>query len=277
MTQKRNQEDRVEELDVDSLVSNVLQSGDRTAPKALSVLLADVEARGMQSFPVVFRLPSGDYIVGDGHRRIAVARLLGWKTIKCIVIATSDYRVPKQAFIKHAKSTRNIRGKELFFAWGKADKRTREEMLVDSPSLRNNIAKMIRIFGQERTEELALSNTYADAVVSLIAQVISLMEAQTDMQLPSSGRKTTKREIGEWNLTHKTQNWLTRMFREKKFNNGSTGAEECERILALVEQNKPPSARIHSKEPRRRRAAAVEAPARRSRQGREHRDAGLFQ
>lgn len=72
---------KVNAVKIDDLKTAKFNPSRRTAPKSLTGLMSSISAHGMP-VPIVI---TEDGRVGDGHRRLACARLLGWETVPAVV------------------------------------------------------------------------------------------------------------------------------------------------------------------------------------------------
>lgn len=80
------------EIPFDKLITNPLYPPDRLDDEGLAELRAVIEESRIIIPPDVMPVPEG-YVVRDGHRRIAVARRLGFQALRCSIVPPYTDRI----------------------------------------------------------------------------------------------------------------------------------------------------------------------------------------
>jgi hypothetical protein len=180
--------------DAEGKGSDLLPCAIQPANRTLEVrsLKSDIEAAGSILVPILVAGPfRGKYETADGHRRITVARMLGWETIEARVVSG----LTTEEIWRLVNGGKPQTGSNWFASWARWDSELdRSNWLAKlRPAYRRNIKKMIGIFGLARTIELGRGEYQLDPN---IARTIEKLHAVCCSRLRDGA--PTMRAIGEW-------------------------------------------------------------------------------
>jgi hypothetical protein len=233
---------QLEWVEIAACVPNEYQAAKRTSDQAIKKLKADIEKHGIQTPPKLMRLSEGQFVIVDGHRRIAAARELGLTKIQATIFNGSALEA-SLGFIAHASVTRKVSGSEIFYAYAlacqKKDKAMQSSIFDSIAGFQIKLARFEKCFGRRRTIEVGLTADYSVAHIDLVDDLLNFL-SQTDMRMPKSRKAVSKRAIGEWCIKHKVQAWLSIKQRSGHLNRGETGFKLATRVLGWIERDQPP-------------------------------------
>lgn len=241
---------QIEWIELSDCVPNDYQSGKRTQDSAMKAITKSVAAKGVKTPPEVVKLPNGKYMIVDGHRRITAALSCGLTRLQCSIVAGSA-REASLGFIEHGAVTRKVSGPDIFYAYALALKKNdieiRDGIIQAHGGFGGKVQRCVRIFGKARTIEIGLTAEYSIKFIDLVEDLRDFLR-QTDMRYPKSRKPVKDRDIGEWVVHNKLQQWLSIKTRTGAMNRGETGLKLAHRVLGMIERNEKPRLVKASKE-----------------------------
>ncbi len=191
-------------LDVSRVIGAAYNPKNRTDKKNLKALMASIIELGL-IYPIVV---DPENVVIDGHRRLAVARELGWETIPAIILD----RPPDRVYASVNVTSRKMGGNDALSVWlvrpGAVDARQASQFREMQEVLGRNLVEAVRDKGYSwrvyRTARQITrycddeSNKTIQAVVrwllefALIGQVMKAIEAGEPAKLLMEAVKSRK-------------------------------------------------------------------------------------
>lgn len=167
-------------VDVDSIVVAEWNPIARTGDAALRDLLEKMRREGyLEEHPVII---GSDGVLGDGHRRLACAKLLGLKRIPVIY----SRRTSRQIYLDNA-TQRKQGARDWGSAWAQG--------LTDLPQPHSvRVKVLVEAVGEERAREICLSG--ASPEIAVISKNVANYIEKGGQTPPETG------EIVEWMLRH---------------------------------------------------------------------------
>lgn len=142
-------------MPLDRLRGAPYNPGSRLEARKLRKLADSMDLIGL-IYPVVV---TPDFMIVEGHRRTAAAKLLGWADIMCILTEEA----PEQIYSSINRCAHNMTGNESLVAW------LVEPRSID-PSWGRKYEKMMQVLGQDMVESLA-SEGYSYAIFDTAKRV----------------------------------------------------------------------------------------------------------
>lgn len=188
-------------ISINELESCPVQPEVRTDTPALVGLMLRIMKTGFIVPIIVVQTGKKSFIVVDGHRRLAIAKYLGFTEITAIVMPEgTDAR---SGFIALNAANRTFSGPEWFKVWALATNRM--SILNDFPkAMKKHIKDIESWVGTSRA--LALANTgYSPAIAGTVNRIMKLQRQYADVLQKKSLKKQSETQILEWLITNEAQ------------------------------------------------------------------------
>lgn len=212
-------------LEIGQLLANKIQHDKRCTPGAIRGLLNEIKSSGWIA-PLLVCLPdvNGLYPIATGHRRLEVAKILGYTHVLCMVLPVSD---PTLAFVQDANGVRNVSGRDYLMMWCHDD-----SALEHFPaSVRAKIEVLKKWVGSRELRHMVTTDgAFAPSMVMEVRKVVSLIDTYQ-----IEGKKTIQPgDVLSWMIAHgQTQS----VRRELK--TSLTARRACaRRILHAIHENR---------------------------------------
>lgn len=225
-----SQKDSVIEISIDNISSNPFQPRKSFDEKALLELSESIKRDGLIQ-PIVVKEDIDGYIVIAGERRLKASKLAKKKTIKAIVIATSDIQMREFALLENIQRE-DLNSIELANAYTellKVHGITHDELSGVIHKSRTHITNTIRLLQLSKDTQKALLDKKITAghakvlvgldeqqqqlvVNSIIGQKLSVREVEAmikNMKSLTTSKQEVKKDIPNFNFS----------FLEEKFTN----------------------------------------------------------
>lgn len=213
---------------LDHLLSNAVQPPWRAQDgAALARLTADL-GLGVWQPPAVVPHPTrrGYYEIGDGHRRLAAARALGWSEVEVRVYHGVS---AETLFALLNRDSQTIDGRSWFAAWARLPAADREPFRAGQiPTTQAaNIATLVELVGQARAVALGQSEAgVSPAVAKRARQAEAWLRAY---KLPSY---PTAAALVEWAIAHHASTALLHLA-------GHPPIEFARKLINRVQRDRP--------------------------------------
>jgi ParB/RepB/Spo0J family partition protein len=153
---------------------------------------------------LVKRGSSGEYIICDGHRRLAACKILGYATVPCLVVDSDITADDLLILINEGVTPFNSNHK--FEAWAASPRAKRDHLAnmigLGSPTMEKHIRRMSSIFGVSRAVELAHSGRISPTLSQTTTNLFNVFENSLVRRKSGSTKKQdtspTVLEIGEY-------------------------------------------------------------------------------
>jgi hypothetical protein len=165
------------------------------------------------------------FTVCDGHRRWAVASVLGITKVPCYVLpAGTDVRA---AFSSANKETLKVSGNQWGQVWANGGK--------NLPTMqKRNIEQVVGWLGATHAKQFFLDRNVAPSIAHSVSKALNVQTTYPGIRLkngPLSGA-----EIFSWLLNHNGQNSIAKFVKHVLILKGQQGARE---LLTAVRENRP--------------------------------------
>lgn len=221
---------RLHRIPISSIRPNPIQPKDRsTTDRQVAGLFERIGETGYIA-PIVVAQPDRkvrDYIVCDGHRRLKVAEMMQHTEIDCVILPTSQ-REPEIWFVMLNADTRTITGKNWFYCWALAARRS-EVLKQLKQQTRDKIDEMISIFGRQRAIEIGETGKLSADFGGWVIKLVKLLMLH-DLSDGSAGQK---RAIGEWVLRHNQSGAI------QKYAGSSAARKDARRFHDAIQLDQP--------------------------------------
>lgn len=210
MAIKKATASRVRSIPLESLIASPVQSSLRD--RGVPALAVNMKTYG-QLAPVVVTTAGaspGEYIIVDGHHRVAAAKLLGWSSVSCVV----DGADCELAYSAANLNTQRFTDRHGFESWARScdpdrflDMCTRELFVRD-------VRLFVSIIGKKRAKEIALAGVASPSWARHARTVYRLFQERTageagrnpQMKLKPKAAGITEAQILEWIIRQKGSN-----------------------------------------------------------------------